>query len=224
MQSILLHNEDYFKYVFKKTEKIVSAVFYTTRNLDTNVKKDTLIVSIEDKSKTLLETAERSLTASTHNQRIYTDELAVALVALESLLSVATAAHLIGEDLLEVFKHEFVTLHKSLREYAVIHLKSPFGVGGEDSAPRLRPRGTVRPQREKAGMVGLPGALPQATDDRSTRILAVIKDKGETSIKDISATVTDVSEKTIQRELMSLIEKGQIVKDGERRWSRYRIV
>jgi DeoR/GlpR family transcriptional regulator of sugar metabolism len=35
--------------------------------------------------------------------------------------------------------------------------------------------------------------------------------------------IKDVSEKTIQRELISLIEAGIILKTGERRWSRYSI-
>jgi DeoR/GlpR family transcriptional regulator of sugar metabolism len=56
---------------------------------------------------------------------------------------------------------------------------------------------------------------------RRDRVLAVIRDKGQVTIKDISNTVTDVSEKTIQRELMSLISEGQIKKTGERRWSKY---
>ena len=57
--------------------------------------------------------------------------------------------------------------------------------------------------------------------DRAERIKTVLEAKPQATIKDIAEVITDVSEKTIQRELNSLIEKGQVVREGERRWSRY---
>jgi len=57
--------------------------------------------------------------------------------------------------------------------------------------------------------------------DRHEAILSVIKSKGTASIKDISHMVRGVSEKTVQRELISLIEQGVVQKQGERRWSVY---
>jgi DeoR/GlpR family transcriptional regulator of sugar metabolism len=47
--------------------------------------------------------------------------------------------------------------------------------------------------------------------------------KKDVSIKDISLVLTDCSEKTIQRELNSLVLKGQLKKTGAKRWSRYSI-
>jgi predicted HTH transcriptional regulator len=61
-------------------------------------------------------------------------------------------------------------------------------------------------------------------DDREKRVLDVIRDKGVVSIKDISTVIFDVSEKTIQRTLQLLIDKGQIKKEGERRWAKYQLV
>ena len=57
--------------------------------------------------------------------------------------------------------------------------------------------------------------------DRKEAILSVIKNKGRASIKDISTLIRGVSEKTIQRELLSLINDGIVLKHGERRWSTY---
>ncbi|HYC34112.1 MAG TPA: DeoR family transcriptional regulator [Candidatus Paceibacterota bacterium] len=57
--------------------------------------------------------------------------------------------------------------------------------------------------------------------NRSERILMIIKDKGEVSIKDISILFSECSEKTIQRELNDLLNHGKIKKTGDRRWSRY---
>jgi predicted HTH transcriptional regulator len=59
--------------------------------------------------------------------------------------------------------------------------------------------------------------------DRAERIKTVLEAKPQATIKDISEIITDVSEKTIQRELNSLIEKGQVIREGERRWSKYSV-
>ncbi len=64
----------------------------------------------------------------------------------------------------------------------------------------------------------------ESKDDREKKILEVIQDKGIVSIKDISSVIFDVSEKTIQRTLQLLIDKGQIKKEGERRWAKYQLV
>jgi len=57
--------------------------------------------------------------------------------------------------------------------------------------------------------------------DRREAILSVIRNKKSVSIKDISLTIRGVSEKTVQRELLALIESGILLKKGERRWSTY---
>lgn len=64
---------------------------------------------------------------------------------------------------------------------------------------------------------------PAAREDRVKRIMSLIKDKKDVSIKDISIFLRDYSEKTIQRELNALVDKGQIKKSGTKRWSRYQL-
>jgi hypothetical protein len=56
---------------------------------------------------------------------------------------------------------------------------------------------------------------------RQIQILDFINDRKSVSIKDISALFTDVSEKTIQRELGLLVTTGKITKRGSKRWSIY---
>lgn len=58
-------------------------------------------------------------------------------------------------------------------------------------------------------------------NDRQELIISTIGQKGELSIKDLEGVIKGCSEKTIQRELLSLVEQGVLVKTGERRWSRY---
>lgn len=59
---------------------------------------------------------------------------------------------------------------------------------------------------------------PQA---RQNIILNFVQSHKGVSIKDITAVVTNCSEKTIQRELTDLIQRGLIRRVGERRWSLY---
>jgi predicted transcriptional regulator len=61
-------------------------------------------------------------------------------------------------------------------------------------------------------------------NSRREAILAIIKRRGEVNIKDISSVVINCSEKTIQRELLELVENGVVKKAGERRWSTYSLV
>ncbi len=56
---------------------------------------------------------------------------------------------------------------------------------------------------------------------RKDMIVGLIKDKGEVTIKDISCAISECSEKTIQRELLSLVNSSVLKKTGEKRWSRY---
>jgi hypothetical protein len=61
-------------------------------------------------------------------------------------------------------------------------------------------------------------------DLRKNTVLEFIKGHNNVSIKDITPNINGCSEKTIQRELINLINEGKIQKIGERRWSRYSII
>ncbi|MES2437302.1 MAG: DeoR family transcriptional regulator [Patescibacteria group bacterium] len=62
---------------------------------------------------------------------------------------------------------------------------------------------------------------PVKKSERREAILALLRQQNNLSIKDFLAVVKDYSEKTIQRELLTLVEEGLIKKEGERRWSTY---
>jgi len=56
---------------------------------------------------------------------------------------------------------------------------------------------------------------------RQSIIIALLKRKKEIMIKDVAEVIHDCSEKTIQRELLSLVKEGLLKKEGERRWTKY---
>lgn len=65
------------------------------------------------------------------------------------------------------------------------------------------------------------GHIIKDKDKRYEVIINLLKKTKEISVKDVSSIVSDCSEKTIQRELLSLVDKGVLKKEGERRWSKY---
>jgi hypothetical protein len=58
---------------------------------------------------------------------------------------------------------------------------------------------------------------------RSDAILSFMKttDRKEVSINDIHAVLNDISLKTLQRDMNTLIDAGLVKKEGSKRWSRY---
>ncbi len=61
-------------------------------------------------------------------------------------------------------------------------------------------------------------------DSRKTIIIELLKKDSNLTIKDFTRVLNDCSEKTIQRELLSLVAGGVLKKEGERRWSTYSLV
>lgn len=58
---------------------------------------------------------------------------------------------------------------------------------------------------------------------RVEKIIELINEKKDISIKDIVSYFKEYSQKTIQRDLASLVEEGKIKRTGEKRWSRYSV-
>ncbi|MEX0919433.1 MAG: hypothetical protein WDZ64_01630 [Parcubacteria group bacterium] len=65
------------------------------------------------------------------------------------------------------------------------------------------------------------GAVSVKKNSRQSIIINILKRKKEIMIKDVSPLVNGCSEKTIQRELLAMVQAGILKKVGEKRWSRY---
>lgn len=57
--------------------------------------------------------------------------------------------------------------------------------------------------------------------NRRQSIIKIITQNKSASLSDIRGVIADVSEKTLQRELVSLIDEGVVLKVGDKRWARY---
>lgn len=95
-----------------------------------------------------------------------------------------------------------------------------------DFSPTVSKR-HAREGEDSKGHAPSPAMLRQdggGREERLEQILAFVRKQQGASIKDICGVVKGVGEKTIQRELATLIERGLIRREGERRWSIYRPV
>lgn len=158
------------------------------------------------------------------------------LLALSSVLSIARTGGLLSPMNAELITHE---AHILLQEVAMYEEPRLF----LDEAPTLSSIAKTALKKEASlgtRTVAAHTSLPQSVHrtpspvsgkkpikdiegikDRKEAVVSVIRNKGSVSIKDISTMIRGVSEKTIQRELMALIDSGIVRKQGERRWSTY---
>lgn len=61
-------------------------------------------------------------------------------------------------------------------------------------------------------------------NNRRNTILELLQNKPSVTVKDVTDAVHGCSSKTLQRELLSLVDEGILEKKGERRWSTYSLV
>jgi DNA-binding transcriptional ArsR family regulator len=156
------------------------------------------------------------------------------LLALSSVLSIARTAGLLSAMNAELITREAHTLLQEVAAYEEPRLffddvptlsdiakktlvRSPLPTAGPSPEPK---RSAHKVPGVRKGHVK-DTVSDNHIKDRREAVLSVIRNKRRASIKDISTLIRGVSEKTIQRELSSLIEAGTVLKQGERRWSTY---
>ena len=220
----LVQDENYYKYIFKKTEKVVSVVFYILNNVDSDKKTETHISNIASKAHLVHEHSLRSLEVKQATGREVLEQFAQSLIALESSFRVAAAVNLIAPEVLRTVVGEIELILRGLRVYLQVNEPQESESRSFMSEP-AQPRSSARQPRlarsTGEGSVADTARPAQNAADRRERIKTIIEAKGEATIKDISEIVSDVSEKTIQRELQSMIEDNIVKRQGERRWSKY---
>lgn len=225
----------YYNNVFKKTEKIVSVIFYILSETKENTKTTTHIEAIKDRALKTHELSLETLTLQGHERHEGLLRFQYGLVALESTLRIAEMAKVIPTDIFSLLTDQLDTVLRYINNHFIQNEGVPVDdlVSLNQSQARRTMTGqkSSEPAKKRQRRVNIP-AGDISTDaylvysqmtDRAERIKTVLVAKPQATVKDISEVITDVSEKTIQRELNSLIDKGQVVREGERRWSRYSV-
>lgn len=229
----LAANNEYYSNVFKKTEKAVSVVFYVMSHIERNEQTDFHLKTMSEKAMQVHEAALATLSLYEYEAKGKIFPFQQSLVALEGTLRIANAARVINDDVLALLLAEVDLVQRYLRNHFVGAI--PLTLQGLEAAANTPPATKIKSTYVRSESRPNRSAIPKgdiSTDahlvysqlvDRAARIKTVLEAKPEATIKDIAEVITDVSEKTIQRELNSLIEKGQVIRQGERRWSKYSV-
>jgi len=238
--------DKHVSFIIKKSERIVYGVYMLSRFLPSD---DSLCLDLKKTSHTLLESVSRFVSTTGITQEDI-DKSHALLQYLSSLLSLSFISGYVSSSNIEIMKNEINYLHKHVEELSTrfasetghLNFKSDLFVVNHPKPREVenKPQSEVSfikgESRKSNPDMSVKKIKPlsvkpvqlirpvEAKDDREKRVLDVIRDKGIVSIKDISSVVFDVSEKTIQRTLQFLIDKGHIKKEGERRWAKYQLV
>jgi hypothetical protein len=222
----------HFAFVHKKTEKLVAAIYVVTNFIKDN---EPLKWSIREKALELLELAALLNFVSLDERRqVLRNHQSIASEII-SISGVAKHAGLFSEMNHDVIKREFETLLRTIDESEKKQETSVFAPDFFETKSLLeRPAGLDVPYEKNQSFINIPkiqkdkispGPIGNIKDkSRKTLIIDMLKKKGGLGIKDFVQVISGVSEKTIQRELLSMVAEGSIRKEGDRRWSRYFIV
>jgi hypothetical protein len=147
------------------------------------------------------------------------------LLALSSILSIARTGGFLSHMNTDIINREAHLLLQEISAYEEPRLsleETPSLSHIAKTASKASPKKYTAPKAVQYKGHIKDNAEP--VKDRQEAILSLISSKGKVGIKDISTVIRGVSEKTIQRELATLISSGKISKEGERRWSTYSLV
>lgn len=232
----LIHDSNYVAYVFKKTEKICNAVYFITAQSDNMPYGHTaphadIVREVEGSALALLGHVQATLSRTSDELPIIASTLSIAILDLQAKLGMLTSTGRMSRDHLAVFTEELDTLERA------IYFHEPDrgnGIRVATRAPKTLPR-REQPAPAPAPKVApaskpAPQAAPTVTphekdtSPRTTVIQDILAKSPAVSVKDIARFFPDVSEKTIQRDVNALIERGVVRKEGEKRWSRYSLI
>ena len=223
--SELIYDKVFVSKIYKRTERVCNALFYI---LDKKDIKDTdnesvIIGHIKSLVPTLLKEASHLLVLDTVSVKRHFVSFGSELLYLSSLITLAVTSERMQASYGGLITLEIDTLLSEIELFKnkdrEVRTTKSFGVRrrAESSMVVSMVRDEAQRGDEDTRAVRVDGAT------RKERIKTILREKGQIGIKDISDSIKDVSEKSIQRDLNDLIEGGEVVRIGERRWSTYKV-
>lgn len=230
----LLVNKPYIAYVFKKTHKIAQALYLVSDFFESS---EPLRESIRKNANLLFQTSGAFLRNHQKDTENSSTDLVGLFLETQGLLETARMINLLSEKNHLILKDEIIKTINEIdsNKEKKIQLSREFmrtssleedkrqSVLYKGQEDVLNLKDTVSGSFQKDVNVATPHkqAPSENKAHRSVQVIALFKPGAELMIKDIASHLKDVSEKTIQRELLSLVARGILRKKGEKRWSRY---
>ncbi len=249
--NVLFAGDSFGLFVFKKTEKIVTAIYLLTglmsdkepmkeklRDLATNMLSNSLLMSERVwgeetyqknlssalcEMSVLFDIAETAKMISKMNHKIITDELKKLLDFLTVSSSNYSSAKIAFPS--EMFDGDYS--YTPEQAYQADNLNASKDANS-DKSNLFQGQGQIKDIQKNmpANKMSLmkPEKNKRSVKDKNNRqeiILSMLSGGAKLTIKDFAKNIKNCSDKTIQRELISLVSKGVLKKEGERRWSKY---
>jgi hypothetical protein len=262
LESLTPFNDSFSVYLFKKTEKIVLALYLVTDHLQ---ETDSMRLSVRSLANEILKDG---IKVTNRYGAVNSDEGMISrMYEVSALLEIAGLTKLVAPNNAHIIKDEIARLAKDIKSHQDAHqsgsnLKKSFfvvdtvtpssaGVNTNDVLYKGQPKGhtekemsfikptphtadtsSAKVQNYQSRSVSEKKPAPKETlkreapkkDDRTDKIISIIREKGQVTIRDVAETFVGISEKTIQRELQRMVLTGVLKKEGERRWSTYSIL
>ena len=236
--------------IVKKTEKITTAIYMVT---DFIADSEPLRIQLRTLALSLASATRKLSARSSEPHYAFADETIRTIDETVSFITLASTIGLVSEMNAKILRTElekvkggieehfgakkvFVTTHPGYAN--VILSQSFFDVPKVDVVLPVFDKGQEfnKGQTDSINVLNKNEYTPQVKREsfsnknelgikiaRRNDVLNVVRSKGKVSIKDVVLILKNTSEKTVQRELLALVREGVLVKEGEKRWSMYRI-
>lgn len=226
-----------FAFVYNRCQRLATAVFMVSNLMDEN---EELKTKIKRLSLDLVSISTNLKDSDLLNVSNSIRDIEKKSLELASLLDIAGISGFISKMNASILKSEFQVFIREVSNFSqkfqngrnvsvkdllsqnVSETYSRDLVGGRElSVQKINDPVYVSSNPETSKNIAKNGNGQKRKSLRKSTIFDFIKGHNNVSIKDIVPHTVGCSEKTIQRELLELIEEGKIKKIGERRWSRY---
>jgi len=224
-------SEDYLLYVFKKVEKITAGLYLVSGLLKD---EEPIKWELRDRGMDLLTSSFTASSALPGDKNIVVQALFTAALESISLLNVAKISNLISDMNHRLLVREIDYILNMLRDKLSANAENAGYVLSESffKTPNLFSTDFKSSSASKSNSKSTDTAQVKAVNkgqvyvrekksERQEIIISALKGQSNLTIKDFARIIKDCSEKTIQRELINLVDNGVIKREGERRWSRY---
>lgn len=228
-------NPNIYSFINKKTEKLITALYMVTDCMDFD---DALKTKLRSLGVELLSDMHRFSTLSIIEKHTHINTSIARVNETITFIDIASTIGFISDMNAGILKREFSNLITELESHlsekqqlSFILDKGMFDIPRpiEEFKRTIYNGHSIGQNKRQERMSFTKHDQPsQSKEERINKILELLTSKVDlstgqagVSIKDISTSFTNCSEKTIQRELNDLVLKGKLTKTGSKRWSRY---
>lgn len=239
--------QTYFVFLSKKAEKITAAIYLISNLFSEN---EPIKWSLRQEGLLLLKLT-TSLMGLTISDKVLFSNLRTLLVEIKSLLQVGFISGLISEMNFSILESEITKLltgmgqNQTIKDLSDTNIRQKFFDTGHselhlkdhDSNSFHKGQNKRQTIKDRISYKDVLNNIKQGKsadyllthqrqtilkkNSRQEAIIEFLGQKSDATIKDFYTVISGCSEKTIQRELLDLVSKGVLKKQGERRWSKY---